>query len=57
LIVIGNIYDNVFKQNLVDAGIDLGPGEHHPEETLDEADFIASSKNVKKVEVNLKSTA
>jgi hypothetical protein len=57
LIVIGNIYDDDFKQNLVDAGIDLDSGEHHPEETPDEADFIASSKNVKKVEVNLESTA
>ncbi|KAJ8591016.1 hypothetical protein M405DRAFT_735836 [Rhizopogon salebrosus TDB-379] len=57
LIVIGSIYDDDFKQNLVDAGIDLDSGEHHPEETPDEADFIASSKNVKKVEANLESTA
>ncbi|KAJ8591275.1 hypothetical protein M405DRAFT_765127 [Rhizopogon salebrosus TDB-379] len=57
LIVEGSIYDDSFRENLVHAGIDIKNGEHLAEDCPDETDFMACSKNVKKLEVNLESTA
>jgi hypothetical protein len=57
LIVEGSIYDDSFRENLVHAGIDIEKGEHLAEDCPDETDFMACSKNVKKLEVNLESTA
>jgi len=58
LVVEGSIYDDSFREKLVHAGIDLESGEHLAEDVCpDWADFMACSKNVKKLEENLESTA
>jgi hypothetical protein len=57
LIVEGSIYDDDFKQKLINAHINIESGEHLPEDCPDEVEFSTWSKNVKKLDLSGESHA
>ncbi|OAX39471.1 hypothetical protein K503DRAFT_82274 [Rhizopogon vinicolor AM-OR11-026] len=53
LIVLGTIYSDEFKKLLLDVGISVESGEHHPKYCPDEIEFTAWSKNVRRLDLNV----
>lgn len=53
----GSIYSNDFRPLLLRAGMDPNSDGHHPKDCPEESEFTTWSKNVKRVELNVKSHA